>query len=373
MNNILNICNTYYQYAQQGAQSYYTTQHVKDNLIDISYTGAKVNYIATKIKSLSAGEVAPILDFSKIPSLNYQSISKYLSSTIDFHTEFCNNQELECLFKLGRHVTYDLPNASPSVFSWGTAKISQVSISCLDYLAKTYESINDFRNGSVFSTVSSFAQKGYDILDYLGNELVSKSTTLILGKTPLNLEGQTPFKAIDLILPAIFQHYCLNKTKENLKEFLFHLKLLVTMKREYTTAYACGRKFGHGPITNNEEYYTGKQLVQYAAKDFLCTSLWGSLSFVSIYKIYDVIAQASGSQERAFIIASTLALTNIALPILFQGSPITYLDPSKTLQSFIKEDDENPAPRRQHLPTLNTERVQVKTSENGNVIIEIAK
>lgn len=370
LNNIYSTTLSYYQSAQGAAENYYATQKLQDGLIDTAYPAAQITYLAK-----AATEDAAILDFANLPSLNYQTVSKLVTSNLDFHTKFCNNQEVNCAFKLGRYITYDLPNASPSIFSWGASKISQVSTTCLDYLSTNYEAFNNFRNGQLFSTASSAAENGYCILKDFGNDFASKSTELILGKAPLALDGQTPFQATDLILPILFQNYFINKTKENLGECLFHIKLLATMQTEYTTAYACGRKFGYGPITNNEDYYTWKQLAHYAGMDALCAGLWGTLSFVSVYKIFDVIAEASGSTERAFFIASSIALANIALPILFQNSPIAYLNPEKVLQSIRQEnaDEENPIRKRRPPSVSNTERVQIKHGENGSVIIEIGK
>lgn len=368
LSNIYNATSDYYQHAQGNARDFHGAQSIKDKAFDTFYTAAKLKHDAYKL-DLSAG--LPNSD-----SLN--NIKPITDLLLDqtFNINFCADKQAMCAFKISKFITYDLPKSSveaiTSYVPWAAKSLFQISADYLTDLGEKHHVIKAFQNGPIFSTVASITESIYNTTINIGSELASKSTELLLGQKPLVVDGQAvPFSAFDLIGPVLFQKYCLNNTKEHLKDGLFYLKLLLTNTREYSTAYAHRTRFGHGEIINNTEYHTFGQLVRYAGMETLFTGLWGALSGASIYKIYDVIFEACGSHEHAFFIATSIAITNLALPILTTSSPLAYIkDPDAALSRINR--DENAVLERPRDSKKVSERIKVR-EENGNVVIEFAQ
>jgi hypothetical protein len=225
--------------------------------------------------------------------------------------------------KLPQLITYDLPKAAFETASagtlWGARKVSEkIGLVTPEEDKLLYQKVSEW--------ISPTPQRAaYNKLIENTDKLSNEATGIVTGKTIKQVAANSwytdsPFKAVDLIGPALLLGICTNKALSHLSSALHHAKLLIINKKFVSTAYQIpALNSSTMAIVEKTRRYTIPGLAKDTAMEAIFAALWSAGVVCTYQGIYNAVLEASSyNAAQASFIANALLAAGVVAPYFYK-------------------------------------------------------
>lgn len=137
------------------------------------------------------------------------------------------------------------------------------------------------------------------------------------GINHLDKNNLNSFVSTELIGPAIMQVMCLERTFHHLSQAIDHFQSLKNFNEVNVKFYLFENSDKNTVTRYTTDLHSRKHLLLNAFVETLFAGAWGMLSLISHQEIYNAVKEASGSSEKAFLVANAIFIGGMVGPKIF--------------------------------------------------------